>query len=97
MGLFTAPKGFELLSKSIESNLMPIKNYFQKESERIAAFVAALDTPRNRMELQIYRKALKGQSPEIARIIKQLLSRLNFVFITLQNLETHFPKNKLRQ
>ena len=88
--LFNAPKGIDLIAESFEKNLKPLHRELEKQSKAIASFLKSLDTPNNRMELHIYRRASKGQTPSLALLIKQLLSRFAHLFITLLNLQNLF-------
>lgn len=96
-GIFEAPKGFDLIAKSFEAKLEPLHRLIEKQSQDFAHLIAVLDTPSNRLELHIYRKALRGQSPELSRIIKQLLSRFAFVLIALQEILNLFSDRRFQK
>lgn len=92
-GLFSHPN-FLLLQKEFDAKMKPFLDHLEREHQSIIRFAKALNSPQNRYEMKIYRKAYNGQAPSLAIIIKQLTSRFSFLEITQSTTESIFAKHR---
>lgn len=74
-----------------------IHQLLEKHSNTVAKVQQVLGKPSNQMQLHIFRKAFLGQSPKVSRILKQLVSRIAFVIISLRTIGNYFRERKLQR
>jgi len=84
---------FVVESQKIHKVLQP---YIEKNNQMFARLRSFINNPRTKAELHIYRKAIKGATPSIAKVILSLISRF-FYLVFLQILSSrNLDKGKKR-